>query len=91
MDNGRHFEFFCFCDMAPSEHGKDDDDTEFDDDGPHDLSADDNEINHETNITPIDSGTQSRGAITQITPNDAQNSSNPAISVDLHTSSRYSA
>ena len=42
---------FAFATSAPSKHGKDDDDIEFDDDGPPDLPADDNEINHETSIT----------------------------------------
>jgi hypothetical protein len=56
--------FFAFATSVPSKHGKDGDEIEFDDDGPHDLSADDNEINHETNMTQTNSGTQSHGAIT---------------------------
>jgi hypothetical protein len=74
---------FASATSAPSKHDKDDDDFEFDDDSRHDLSADENEINHETNITLADSGTQSHGAFTQMTPNDVHNLSNHAVSVDL--------
>ncbi len=55
---------FASATSAPSGHGKDDADIEFDDDGPHYLSAGDNELNHETNITLTNSGTQSRGVDT---------------------------